>query len=337
MSSIRTHRPRVGEPRGGVTADVGRNTGCAQYLAALFADAPEDAFVELRFRTDAGMGRAFYSVHDLDAVALAIRRLAANTDVYVGVLPRRRQASSRCDLVPNGSVLWADCDTQRSAAALLDFSPEPSIVVASGTGENRHAYWLLREPVSIDVIETANRRLAWLLGADVASADAARILRPAPSRGGNHKHDPPADVCLLSCDTDARYRVDEVVGVVADDDAHVRTVHPSRDSCADDPLLRIEPRVYVERLAGLHVSCAGKVRCPFHDDDTPSLHVYRDPQRGWYCYGCKRGGSIYDFAALLWLTGQSGRRGLRGEEFKQVRDHLQAVFFGDQVLRTCVV
>jgi CHC2 zinc finger/RepB DNA-primase from phage plasmid len=306
MSSIRVHRPRVGEPRSGVAADVGRNTWCAQYLAALFADAPEDAFVELRFRTDAGMGRAFYGIDDVRNIASAVARLAVRTDVYVGVLPRRRQASSRSDLVPSGAVLWVDCDTQDSTDALRDFSPAPSLLVAS-SGENRHAYWLLREPVSIDIIETANRRLAWLLGADVACADAARILRPAPSRGGNHKHDPPADVCLLSCDTDARYRVDEVVGVVADDDAHVRTVHPSRDSCADDPLLRIEPRVYVERLAGLHVSRAGKVRCPFHDDDTPSLHVYRDPQRGWYCYGCKRGGSIYDFAGLLLGVDTRGR------------------------------
>ena len=32
---------------------------------------------------------------------------------------------------------------------------------------------------------------------------------------------------------------------------------------------------------------------------TPSLHVYRDAERGWYCYGCQQGGSVHDFAAQL--------------------------------------
>jgi hypothetical protein len=50
-------------------------------------------------------------------------------------------------------------------------------VIASGTGRNCHAYWPLADPVVADEIERANRRLAHALGADPASADAARILR----------------------------------------------------------------------------------------------------------------------------------------------------------------
>jgi hypothetical protein len=49
------------------------------------------------------------------------------------------------------------------------------------------------------------------------------------------------------------------------------------------------------------------VSCPFHTDATPSLHVYPEPGRGWYCYGCGRGGSVYDLAALLWSISPSGR------------------------------
>lgn len=181
---------------------------CVRYLTALFADAPSDTFIELRFRTDTGMGRAFYPVDQVHSATLIIARLAGRTDVYVGVLPRRRQASTRADLVPDGSALWVDCDTPQSSAALRDFSPAPSLVLASGTGDNRHAYWLLRQSVSLDEIEIANRRLASLLGADASCCNAARILRP-PSR--NYKHHPPTEARLLKCDADARYRLDEVV------------------------------------------------------------------------------------------------------------------------------
>jgi len=35
-----------------------------------------------------------------------------------------------------------------------------------------------------------------------------------------------------------------------------------------------------------------------HPDDTPSLQLY--PSGTFYCFGCRRGGSIYDFASALW-------------------------------------
>jgi len=56
-----------------------------------------------------------------------------------------------------------------------------------------------------------------------------------------------------------------------------------------------------------------------HEDRTPSLHVYEDPQRGWFCFGCARGGSIYDLAGLL--LGRS----TRGEDFIELRRELTAM------------
>jgi hypothetical protein len=35
--------------------------------------------------------------------------------------------------------------------------------------------------------------------------------------------------------------------------------------------------------------------CPFHDESTPSFTVYRDGAKGWYCFGCQRGGSPLDY------------------------------------------
>jgi hypothetical protein len=51
------------------------------------------------------------------------------------------------------------------------------------------------------------------------------------------------------------------------------------------------------------------------------------PERGWYCFGCRRGGSIYDLAAVPYFSGQSGEVLLRGERFIEVRERLMAMFF----------
>jgi len=285
-------------------------TECDRYLSALFGDA--EGHVELRWPIENGMGRAFFGASQLSSAAAYIAHRAR--DVYIGVLPRRRQASTREDLVSHASVLWVDCDTPAATRKLDQLDQGPSILVASGTGENRHAYWLLSEPLSIDLIEAANRALAERLGADLASSDAARILRP-PSL--NYKHDPPAPVELLGCDPALRYRVEDF-------DLHLQPVDHSNNRLAppehsDDQLLNIAPAAYVEQLTGLRVSRSGKVACPFHKDDTPSLQVYVDSERGWYCYGCRRGGSIYDFAAYLWKIEP------RGAGFLELRQRLRDI------------
>src|SRR5215216_4619813 len=96
--------------------------------------------------------------------------------VYVGCAPRVCRHGGR-RAIERGFVLWADCDGEQAVAALDAFEPAPSIAIASGSGSNCHAYWPLRRPLGRDELEHANRRLAHALGADPASADAARILR----------------------------------------------------------------------------------------------------------------------------------------------------------------
>ena len=91
----------------------------------------------------------------------------------------------------------------------------------------------------------------------------------------------------------------------------------SRDRASADPLLLVPPPVYFERLTGMRVGRSGKLRCLFHDDRHPSLHVYQEAGRGWYCFGCGRGGSVYDLAALLW-----GRK-TRGVDFVELRRELE--------------
>ena len=78
-----------------------------------------------------------------------------------------------------------------------------------------------------------------------------------------------------------------------------------------DPLLELEPAVYVSALLGVRVGRDRKVSCPFHTDDHPSLHAYPTPEQGWHCFSCARGGSIYDLAAELWSIPTRGVSFLR--------------------------
>jgi hypothetical protein len=54
-------------------------------------------------------------------------------------------------------------------------------------------------------------------------------------------------------------------------------------------------------------------------DWIPSLHVYDDPESGWYCFGCRRGGTIYDLAGGVWGIQP------RGDGMRALRSALQGL------------
>jgi hypothetical protein len=87
-------------------------------------------------------------------------------------------------------------------------------------------------------------------------------------------------------------------------------------------LQRIAPPLYFRELAGVEPDRGGKVCCPLpdHDDPDPSCHVYGAAAQGWYCYGCGRGGDIYELAGALWGLRREGR------EFIQLRGLLERRF-----------
>lgn len=58
---------------------------------------------------------------------------------------------------------------------------------------------------------------------------------------------------------------------------------------------RVTTLEMMERV-GVQVDRRGMAVCPFHGDSDASLKVYRDPRRGWHCYGCHAGGDVIDFA-----------------------------------------
>ena len=293
----------------------------ARFLSALAGTAGREELIELRYRLAdrQRMGQLFEPAMRLRRLTTRAIALGRRTDVYVGCAPRTRRYGGR-DAVARGFVLWADCDGDAAVAALHDFEPAPAIVIASGTGCNCHAYWPLREPIQADELERANRRLAHALGADPASADAARILRIPGTQ--SHKYRPPTPVEAIRLNPDHRLDVADVVGALPDPPAPARgcaVAEPVREG--EDGLLAIAPEIYVRRLLGVEVPRHRKVPCPFHADRHASLHVYDSAQRGWYCFGaCRRGGTIYDLAAPLY--GYTAR----GEDFLRLRVELRRLF-----------
>jgi hypothetical protein len=65
-------------------------------------------------------------------------------------------------------------------------------------------------------------------------------------------------------------------------------------------------------------------RCPLsdHDDAHASCQMYPAPEQGWWCFGCQRGGRIYDLATLM--SGGPWGRELRGAAFTAARELVAA-------------
>jgi hypothetical protein len=290
------------------------------YLNALVGREP-GGLLEVRWRHEDGMHRRVYRVAgELSAAAAAIVELGARTDVYVGCAPRRQRPGG-LDAIARVWVLWADCDSPQAVTALEAFRPAPAIVVRSGSAQRCHAYWTLTGPLSAEAATAANRRLAAALGADGgAVTTAAAILRPPGT--ANFKHTPPAAVVAERLQPWRRVSAHALLDELPDlpDSTTAKSQRrPAAVAHDGDPLREVPPAVYVQALTGLEIGRDGKVSCPFHGPDrTPSLHVYAEPAAGWFCYGCGRGGSVYDLGAEVFGLAT------RGREFIELRRRLHA-------------
>jgi hypothetical protein len=288
-----------------MSAPMPPRQGQVAYMAMLAGPEPV-GFLELRHRRGGrgGMRQRFFDAAKPQAAATAATVLCQTGDVYVGCAPRSREAGGK-DAVDHGWTLWVDCDDPQAIAALERFEPQPAIVVRT-SARGLHAYWPLTASLAPAPLERANRRLAHRLGAcQSAVTSAAAILRPPATR--TWKYDPPTPVTLERY-TDERFTVHLVAGALADPPTQPRPPRSRRPRPrSDDPLLAIEPAVYVEALTGRRVGRDGKVTCPFHPDERPSLHAYPDPDEGWTCYSARcwrgdrpNGGDIYELAGQLW-------------------------------------
>jgi hypothetical protein len=289
-----------------------------RFLTVLAGREPAGGLLEIRYRdprTPARMRQQFHDATDTQAPARAIVRLATHSDVYIGVAPRQTRNGGR-QAVARAWVLWADLDQPAEVDFASRVPVAPGVIIETGTPGHRHLYWPLTVPLAPAAVERANATLAHALGADSGAVlGAATILRPPHTH--NYKHQPPRPVTLQQFDPGAHHP-DEILAGLATPQDQPATLGNRRPAAIRDPLLTIEPARYVEALTGQVVPRDRKISCPLHDDSTPSLHVYRHPENGWHCYGCHRGGTIYDLAGALW--------GLqtRGSDFLALRVRLSA-------------
>ena len=256
-------------------------------------------------------------------VALVRHHRDLGEEVFCTPLTRRLARPGRGGRVLPGAVAWIDIDEPANVERVRRFPYRPHMVVVSGSG-GLHAYWRLAAAIELDELEAVNRKLAGHLGADDGIWDRARIMRVPGTV--NAKAGRPCRLAYL--DLAARpVAAATLVDGLSDPDPPPPPPDPETlrrwvERNALDDARRVPPPVYFRLLAGVEVpERGGDVRCPLpdHDEQNPSCRVYPTPERGWVCFGCQRGGTIYDLASLL-DRGPGGRRGaLRGEEFKRVR------------------
>lgn len=92
--------------------------------------------------------------------------------------------------VKGARVFWCEFDVTPS---LSDRLPKPTLRVSSGGEGHEHWYWKLDTFVGPDELDSVNRAITYLMGADTSGWDAGQILRPVCTF--NHKRQ--RDVSLL--------------------------------------------------------------------------------------------------------------------------------------------
>jgi hypothetical protein len=330
-----------------------------QEHVASWVEVPRGARIDGDLRVARWPRDNFHDPADHAAILAHVDRHASRgQELFCGIVPKT-EPQPRKEAAQAGRVVWVDIDRKSpappptleqierlldpdigevgtdalvAAARLLALPSRPHLVALSGSG-GAHGYWRIEQTLAADWIERANVRLIHHLGdgADYASFDRNRFMRVPGTR--NFKS---GRFCqIVHADLTSRaYDVRELVGGLPEppaDDPRApkrirrRQMPPSRRRIMiDDPVDRWTPREYFAALCGVtEYNHAGKAPCPLadHADPRPSCWVGETVEAGWFCYGCNRGGRIFDLASLL-IGGPWGVD-LRGEAFKAARAELE--------------
>jgi hypothetical protein len=251
-------------------------------------------------------------------VTLAARARGRGEEVFVTPLPRSAPEPGKRAVAP-GRVVWVDLDGELLGSELGRLAAlRPHLTVHSGGG--LHCYWRLTQELEPAEIEALNRRLCRLVGGDPSCTDRGRIMRLPGSFNGKR-----GKWCRVLKADRSRDPLDaEQVRRAIPDPDPPRPAPPARSDgyqqARDDELALIEPPVYFRALAGVDVPAgAATIPCPLpdHEDGHASCQVFAEAERGWWCYGCARGGRIYDLASLL--AGGPWGPSLRGSAFREAQ------------------
>jgi hypothetical protein len=149
------------------------------FFGGLFARC--DGLIELRALPSAS--RVFCPPTDHDEIAKFLTTYD-HENLYMGVATRRDSSNGKLENCLHVGALFTDIDFKSTPEPdarerLARLVCAPSAVVHSGGG--LHAYWWLREPLTLpdDAARAKSllRRLAVAVGGDLAAAEPARVLR----------------------------------------------------------------------------------------------------------------------------------------------------------------
>lgn len=129
----------------------------------------------------------------------------AGSEVYIAPALFSSRSGKKVD-VKCSSVVWSEFDGALPEDLLG--LPEPSLRIRSSGEQNEHWYWKLTSPVALKELESINRSITYLLGADVSGWDGNQVLRPPNTL--NHKRSKPV---VISVQTDTKYLVDHFQGL----------------------------------------------------------------------------------------------------------------------------
>lgn len=184
-----------------VAMDV-QNHSAFAFIDALYQNCGGQ--IELRAFTpgDKPADRRFINPNDQEAF-IQFSRANRGNHVYFGVATRKDGSSGTLANCCSLTTLFVDIDFKQTSEAearrrLGEFPFPPSAIIRSGGG--LHVYWLLREPLDLRdeqkrvLAGALLRRLTAPLGADIQSAEPARMLRVPDTL--NHKYTPPREVTI---------------------------------------------------------------------------------------------------------------------------------------------
>lgn len=184
-------------------------------------------FIEIRLLPSRRQ-RFFRVEKAAEGAAWAVRQRG---HVYFGVATRDGKGGGKDNIVSIPAV-WSDVDFKttpreelRETARRLPF--RPSLVVSTGGGF--HLYWLLRKPAAredLPTVEAVNRRLAELVGGDLAACDAARVLRVPVTT--NPKYSPPPAVRVVQ-ERGFRYNLEDLAEALQIEAAAPANAAPKRN------------------------------------------------------------------------------------------------------------
>ena len=177
-----------------------------RFLQRLFERIPRDPplYLEIRFiRPEPELRdkteRDFFQLGDFEKVPERVRFYnGAGYHIIFSVCPRTSDHGGTKADVGCVPLLWADCDDPESLELIKPFTPQPSIIVASGGSHRRHFYWLLESPLRPDPqIESLLRGIRRALQGD-ARTDISSMMRLPGTL--NPKYNPPSPCDVLFAD-----------------------------------------------------------------------------------------------------------------------------------------